>query len=327
MHDQGARVTFSRSNDRPIFRARGRVGARVEKRGGEASSAAAILDRARQLPRSHRQTPRPPLSPDPVRQNNPGPTSPTPLPLRAAIAIAPGPGAREKGGGRSSPPPIAIRSSAAAPAPVVRASGSTEPDSFPSYLGAVDRLPRRPHLCDTASCRDMAAPAPPGRPQAPARRPRRLPSRPCAGSSSRRSRSLLHALRHRPGVGSRPRPRVASSSGPARCRPLRFGIGSSPCGCRRPRAQVSDLSQQSLLRGAASGQGCCFNMGEGLRVPQDRDLCARCGPPPRSMFFQRWVLHLFGGDEVDMIPWSENATRSVGASARVSTTSYIVLLS
>ncbi|XP_069900439.1 uncharacterized protein [Globicephala melas] len=31
-----------------------------------------------QLPRSHRQTPRPPLSPDPRRQNNPGPTSPHP---------------------------------------------------------------------------------------------------------------------------------------------------------------------------------------------------------------------------------------------------------
>lgn len=129
---RGARATCGRSNDRPIFRARGRVGARDEKRGGEASSAAAILDRARQLPRSHRQTPRPPLSPDPVVRTTPGPLPPTPLPLRAAIAIAPGPGAREKGGGRSPPPPIAIRSSAAAPAPVVRASGSTGPDPFPS---------------------------------------------------------------------------------------------------------------------------------------------------------------------------------------------------
>lgn len=129
---RAAGATCSRSNGSATIGAWGRVGARDEKRGGEASSAAAILDRARQLPRSHRQTPRPPLSPDPVVRTTPGPPPPTPLPLRAVIAIAPGPGAREKGGGRSPPSPIAIRSSAAAPAPVVRASGSTGPDPFPS---------------------------------------------------------------------------------------------------------------------------------------------------------------------------------------------------
>lgn len=207
----------SKSNGRAILGAWGRVGARDEKRGGESSSAAAILDRARQLPRSHRQTPRPPLSPDPVVRTTPGPLSPTPLPFRAAIAIAPGPGAREKGGGRSPPPPVAIRSSAAAPAPVVRASGSTGPDPFPPPPGAVERLTRCPCPSDTASCRDTVAPAPAGRSgswrdagsgKVGHSRP---PSRPCAPHLSPLPPPRPSAS---PGVRPRLLPRVASAYGP-----------------------------------------------------------------------------------------------------------------
>lgn len=75
---RGARATCRRSNHRPIFGARGRVGARDEKRGGEASSAAAILDRARSASAEPSADAAASLEPRPRRQNNPGPTSPHP---------------------------------------------------------------------------------------------------------------------------------------------------------------------------------------------------------------------------------------------------------
>lgn len=213
------------------------------------------MDRARQLPRSHRPTPRPPLSPDPVVRTTPGPLPPSVLPLRAAIAIAPGPGAREKGGGRSPPLPIAIRSSAAAPAPVVRASGSTGPDPFPSSPGAVGRRPR-----DAASCRDMAAPGPqrdagsqqigPG-----IRRPG--PARPPPPVAPAPSSAPLGVARGPPATlaprGVRVRPRRLRGAAPSASAPRRVNAGSP--GLRRPPSRSRPFCGRWLLGGPASSSG------------------------------------------------------------------------
>ncbi|XP_023053475.1 basic proline-rich protein-like [Piliocolobus tephrosceles] len=223
-----------------------------------------------QLPRSHRQTPRPPLSPDPRRQNNPGPTPPTPLPLRAAIAIAPGPGAREKGGGRSPPPPVAIRSSAAAPAPVVRASGSTGPDPFPSSPRRHRPPFRQPPALATppsvATWPPLACPLPPplqrgapgggrlppSRPPVPP--PLSRPSAPPGGPSA--TRTPGPARRHLPAWH-----RVGPPGGDVRVRSLP--------GARCPPLSASVLAP-AWKDGGAPGPRCPPSRGSGACPPRPR---------------------------------------------------------
>ena len=277
-----------------------------------------------QLPRSHRQTPRPPLSPDPRRQNNPGPTSPHPTSAsRRYRDSARARGARKRRRALASPAcrdtllsggasscGESVRLDWAGPLPLLprRRWPPSPPPPAPATPPPVAiwpppaRRPRHraaPALAVGPAVRGSPAPAPSSTPlggargtcrdPGPARRPRRAPVG-CEGARCPRLSASVLAPRWKDGgaLAAGARPLGAQVPAP---------LGSSPCAW-----------------GAVSGRGCPLRVGVGLRVPWLRTPVGRGGQPSRG---QRSSLRsppsvgatlLFGDGVGGELPWSEDAT-------------------